>query len=233
MSRRSPSTPATFGIFAAILIGFGIEILTGAWRNGNVLAKLGAIVPGLIRYEHEYWRLITAMFLHGDGTVRGTLLHLGFNLLALWQIGRLYEMMFGTKRFLLIYFAAGLVASITSYLSLPMNHSSVGASGALFGIFGAFFFSIRRSPRFRNERWAQSIVQQLLFWLVANLVIGFTIPQIDMGAHIGGLVAGLILGAILPHKQPPMPPSQAVIDVTPTSSFAAPGADPEERRDGH
>ncbi|HEX6641564.1 MAG TPA: rhomboid family intramembrane serine protease, partial [Thermoanaerobaculia bacterium] len=79
---------------------------------------------------------------------------------------------------------------------------------------GAFIFSIRRSPRWRNERWARGVVQQLMFWMIANIVIGFMIPQIDMAAHIGGLVTGLILGATLSQKKPPVPPSQAVIDVS-------------------
>ena len=211
--------PATLLLFIAIVIGFGVEIATGAWKNGDLLAELGAIVPSEIVHDGEYWRLLSAMFLHGDGTPRGGLLHLGVNLYALWQLGRLYEIMFGTRRFLMIYFVTGIAASITSllrYMLLHQDGASVGASGAIFGVLGAFIFSIRRSPRWRNERWARSIVQQLLFWIVVNIAIGLTVPQIDMAAHIGGLVVGLLLGATLPQKEPPVPPSQAVIDVTPS-----------------
>jgi len=213
------SATATYLIFGAILLGFAIEVVTGAWKDYVKLAYLGAIVPSLVIDHGQYWRLLTAMFLHGDGTVQGDLLHLGMNLWALWQLGRLYEMMFGTRRFVLIYFVTGIAASITSLLRYTLLHqegASVGASGAIFGILGAFIFSIRRSPRWRNERWAKSIVQQLMFWIVANVLIGFRIPQIDMAAHLGGLVAGLLLGAFLPQREPPMPPSQAVIDVTPS-----------------
>ncbi|MFL6248186.1 MAG: rhomboid family intramembrane serine protease [Thermoanaerobaculia bacterium] len=216
MTQRAP---ATLLLFIAIVIGFGVEIATGAWQDGELLAKLGAIVPSYIIDRHEYWRLLSAMFLHGDGTIRGGLLHIGLNLWVLWQLGRLYEVMFGTRRFLLIYFVTGLAASLTSlmrYVLLQHEGSSVGASGAIFGVIGAFIFSIRRSPRFRNERWARGIVQQLLFWIVVNIAIGLTVPQIDMAAHVGGLVTGLILGATLPQREPPLPPSQAVIDVTPT-----------------
>jgi rhomboid protease GluP len=212
MNHRHPSSPATLLLMGAILVGFGIEIYTGAWRDWRTLAELGAIVQPYVIHDGEYWRLLTAMFLHGDGTIRGDLLHLGMNLYALWQLGRLYEMMFGTRRFVLIYFVSGIAASITSLLHDA--GASVGASGAIFGILGAFIFSIRRSPRWRNERWARSVVQQLMFWMIANIVIGFMIPQIDMAAHIGGLVTGLILGATLPQKEPPLPPSQAVIDVS-------------------
>jgi rhomboid protease GluP len=218
MTGRRAAT-ATYLIFGAILLGFVIEIATGAWKDFVKLAYLGAIVPSLVIDHGEYWRLLSAMFLHGDGTVRGTLLHLGVNLWALWQLGRLYEMLFGTRRFVLIYFVTGIAASITSlmhYVVLHQEGASVGASGAIFGILGAFIFSIRRSPRWRNERWARSIVRQLLFWIVANIVIGFSVPQIDNAAHLGGLAAGLLLGALLPQREPPLPPSQAVIDVTPT-----------------
>lgn len=214
-----PSSTATYLLVGAILLGFVVEIATGAWKDFVKLAYLGAIVPSFVIDQGEYWRLLTAMFLHGDGSIQGCLLHLGVNLWALWQLGRLYEMMFGTRRFVLIYFVSGIAASITSllrYIVLHQEGASVGASGAIFGILGAFIFSIRRSPRWRNERWAKSIVQQLLFWIVANILIGFRIPQIDMAAHMGGLVAGLLLGALLPQREPPLPPSQAVIDVTPS-----------------
>jgi rhomboid protease GluP len=223
-----PPTPGTKTLAVAIIAGFVIEILTGAWLNPEILREIGAIVPAKVWWEHEYWRLFTAMFLHGDGTIPGDVLHLGMNLFALFQLGTLYELMFGSRRFLVIYFVSGLVASITSALHMPAFGASVGASGAVFGILGAFVFSVRRSPRFRNNRTARSIVAQCVFWAIANVVIGLQIEQIDNAAHIGGLVAGLILGAILPHYEPPPPPAQMVVDVTP---YGGPGASPGARTD--
>lgn len=211
MHRR---TPATNAIFVAILIGFGVEIVTGAWLDGARLAQLGAIVPEYIR-GGEYWRLVTAMFLHGDGTIVGDALHLGMNLLALFQLGSLYEVMFGTKRFVFIYFVTGIAASITSALRLEPFGASVGASGAIFGILGAFVFSVLRSPRWRHERAAKNLVAQCVFWILANIAIGARIPQIDNAAHIGGLIAGLILGAALPHNVKPPNPGNATIEVRP------------------
>jgi rhomboid protease GluP len=211
---RRRGSPATVALIVAILIGFGIEIATGAWTNGRILAELGAILRYDILVEHEYWRLVSAMFLHGDGTVKGTLLHLMMNLWALFQLGTLYEIMFGTRRFLWIYFVTGIVASITSMV--VTGGPSVGASGAIFGLLGAFIFSVRRSPRWRHDRIARSVVKQCLFWAVANIVVTSQIPQIDNAAHIGGLVAGLILGFVLPQPAPPPPsPAQVVIDVRP------------------
>jgi rhomboid protease GluP len=215
MSALRRRTPATKFLLAAILIGFGIEVLTGAWLDGRKLAELGAIAPYFVFIEGEYWRLLTAMFLHGDGTVGGDVLHLLMNLIALFQLGTLYELMFGTKRFTVIYFVTGLVASIVSLL-MPPHGPSVGASGAIFGIMGAFVFSILRSPRFRHERAARGVVNQVVFWALANIVIGMRIPQIDNSAHIGGLVAGLLIGALWPHRVPPPPPTQVVVDVAPS-----------------
>jgi rhomboid protease GluP len=212
-------TPATRAIITAILIGFGVEIYTGAWTHPEQLAELGAVIGEYIFEKGEYWRLLSAMFLHGDGTPRGGILHLALNVIALVQIASLYELMFGARRFLFIYFTSGIIASLTS--AIVNQGPSVGASGALFGILGAFVLSVWRSPRYRHERFARSIVNQLLFWIIANIVIGFQIPQIDISAHLGGLVAGVLLGAILPHRPPPPPPpAQMVIDVRPRDEGA-------------
>jgi rhomboid protease GluP len=185
----------------AIIAIYVLEEVTGPFDGG-------AIQPRAIAHG-QYWRLLTAMFLHGG------LLHIVVNLIALFQLGRLYEAMFGTRRFVFIYFVTGLAASITSWQRLPDWGASVGASGAIFGVLGAFVFSIRRSPRWRHEKWAHNLVAQIIFWIVANIVISLRIPQIDVAAHIGGLVAGLILGALLPHRVPPPPPSRTVVDVQP------------------
>ena len=205
--------PATRFLLLAILAGFVFEVVTGAWKNPGILVRWSNIGELVFQYG-EYWRLLTAMFLHGDGTPKMTILHLAVNALSLAQLGTLFERTFGTWRFVTVYFVAGLLASLSSaYLS---DASSVGASGAIFGIVGAFVTAVRFSPQYRNHRMARSLVNQLVFWTAANLIIGFQIPKIDMSAHIGGLVAGLILGAILPHPpQPPPPPREAVIDVQP------------------
>ena len=201
-------------IVGAILIGFLIEFVTGATHDGDRLVQLGAVIPSVFA-THEYWRFVAAMFLHGDGTVAGNALHLGFNLLAILQLGALYETMFGTRRFLFIYFATGIFASFCSAGRMWLFHAhgaSVGASGAIFGILGAFIFSIRRSPLYGRDAGARSLVPQFLFWVVLNIGIGMRITEIDNSAHIGGLLAGIVLG-LIPHRVPPPPPSNEVVDV--------------------
>jgi rhomboid protease GluP len=200
---RFSRTPSTLGLMIAI----GLVALL-QYRDNAGLLMWGANMP----YEYidgEYYRLLTSMFLHGG------LVHVAMNLFGLYQLGTLYELMFGTRRFLFIYFVTGIAASITSMFRLVPPAYSVGASGAIFGILGAFIFSIRRSPLYRDMRSARGLVAQCVFWAIANIAIGLRIPQIDNAAHVGGLVAGLLLGALLPHRVPPPPPGHVVVDVRP------------------
>jgi rhomboid protease GluP len=204
--------PVTIAILLAIFVVWLAEL-----RDFEEMLDKGAIVPGMLA-RGEFWRIFTAMFLHASW------LHWAANSWALYQLGTLYEAMFGSVRFALIYVVTGAVASIAS--SLFVEYASVGASGAVLGILGAFIFSIRRSPQWRNQPWTKGLISQLMFWAFLNLVLGFSIPHIDNTAHIAGLVSGLLLG-LIPHRVPPPPPGQSVIDVTESS------ADPEVRRDGY
>ncbi len=200
MKRHSP---ITFGLIAVIVVVFGFEMVAGGSKNTQVLYALGAIVPDLFA-TGQYWRLLAAMFLHIG------FLHLFLNLWALYQLGGVFEMLFGSKRFALTYFVSGIAASVAS--AMFTNGLAAGASGAIFGILGALIVAIRRSPRFRHAPWGRGLVQQLVFWAAINIVIGFTAPGIDNAAHIGGFLAGLLLG-FQPHRVAPPPPNEMVIDV--------------------
>jgi len=215
MRRKAPVTTALLVIIAIV---FAFEFLIGGPRNlaaganifiddvnPQLLAAFGAIIGGTLR-RHEYWRLFAAMFLHAS------ILHWAVNSWALYQLGTLYEVLFGSRRFVLIYLATGLCASIASAAHMHANGASVGASGAIFGILGAFIFSIRRSPIYRHQPWTRGLIGQLVFWIVINIAIGASFAFIDNTAHLGGLVSGLLLG-LIPHRVPPPPPRESVIDV--------------------
>lgn len=206
MKFRLSRAPVTAALLAIITIVFVFEWLDGALWNDQILVDMGAIVPGMLE-RHEYWRIVAAMFLHGN------LLHWAANCWALYQLGMLYELMFGSLRFLTFYFITGACASIASSLWMTQG-ASVGASGAILGILGAFIFSIRRSPQWRHEPWTRSLIGQLVFWAVLNIILGFSVAFIDNAAHIAGLVSGLLLG-LIPHRVPPPPPSSRIIDVQP------------------
>ena len=130
-------TPVTTALLVIITIVFGYEAATGAFLSDQRMVDLGAIVPGMLQ-RGEYWRIIAAMFLHGGW------LHWFLNCWALYQLGTLYETLFGSARFALIYFVSGICASIAS--SLYQHGPAVGASGAIFGILGAFLTLIASNP---------------------------------------------------------------------------------------
>jgi rhomboid protease GluP len=200
--KRAPVTAALLIVITAVFI---FEWINGALESDRALVDMGAIIPHMIALGQP-WRAVTGMFLHAG------VLHWAANSWALFQLGALYEVMFGSGRFAFVYFATGIIASIAS--SLVSQGPAVGASGAILGILGAFFFSIKRSPIWRNDRMARSLLPQLLFWAGLNIVLGFQIKNIDNAAHIAGLLSGVILG-FLPHRVPPPPPGNAVVDVTP------------------
>ncbi len=215
MRFRLSRAPGTAAILATITVVFAFEWISGALWDDQKLVEMGAIIPGLLD-RHEYWRIFTAMFLHGN------LLHWAANCWALYQLGMLFEVMFGSVRFLTTYFVTGACASIAS--SLFTHGASVGASGAILGILGAFIFSIRRSPQWRHEPWTRSLIAQLVFWAVLNIILGFSVAYIDNVAHIAGLVSGLILGFI-PHRVTPPPPGGATIEVRPYEDTLPPPQD--------
>ena len=201
--RRAPLTRAILIIIALVYVG---ELF-----DAEGMIEAGGIVHGMMA-AHEYWRLVTSMFLHAPPQTGLGWLHWLANSWAIFQLGTLYEVLFGSKRFALIYFASGICAGIAS--SFHIQTVGVGASGAVFGLLGAFIFSIWRSPQYRHQPWTKSLLGQIVFWTVVNLYIGSQFKFIDNVAHIGGLVAGLLLGFI-PHRVAPVSPGSTVIDVHP------------------
>ncbi|WP_343032368.1 rhomboid family intramembrane serine protease [Arthrobacter yangruifuii] len=136
--------------------------------------------------DSQPWRMLTAAFLHSQGSP----LHIAFNLYALWFLGSSLEPLFGRTRFALLYLISALGGSVgVLYLADPVT-AVVGASGAVFGLFGALFVVIRQR---RGE------LRSLLILVAANLVLGFVVPGIAWQAHVGGLLAGAACAAILAY----------------------------------
>jgi len=135
---------------------------------------------GIAVADGEYYRLLTAAFLHGG------LLHLLFNMLALYLLGPGLEAALGRVRFLALYLLSALGGSVASYALASPIQPSLGASGAIFGLFGATLVISRR---------LRADVGPILVVLGINLVLSFTIPNVDWRAHIGGLVVGAIIAA--------------------------------------
>ena len=182
-------TYAFIGINAAVWLA---QVATGVdgWNPSlDDSIAWGANAAGLTG-NGQWWRLFTAMFLHHG------FLHLAFNLYFLWVVGRICEQVFAPLPYGVIYVASGLFSSLLSMAWHPFG-VGVGASGALFGIFGAFLgFTIRRRDVLPPE-FVKSIRRNALILLGINLVIGLSVPQIDIVGHIAGFVSGLGLGYLI------------------------------------
>lgn len=183
---------ATKVLLVAISAMFVVEIVMGGpgsllqGPDGQTLFDLGAMFPPAVA-NGQYWRLFSAMFLHAG------LLHIGFNAYALWLFGRGIEGSLGRTWFVVLYFVSGFVASAASYAFGPVGALSVGASGAIFGIFGGFIaYNYRRRHTALGAANLRSAVTLIL--LNALLAIGYR--AIDWRAHLGGLVAGLLVGYV-------------------------------------
>jgi rhomboid protease GluP len=192
----SPSTPVTWTLLA---LNIGIFLLMW-WQRRSVVDPAGVFESlqlvtwgsnvGRLTLGGEWWRLFTSMFLHGS------LLHLGFNMLVLYQAGQLAERIFGSLRFTGLYLIAGLCGSLGSVLWNPQVNS-VGASGALFGLVGGLLAFIRREHSGVPPTVVKDLQGSLLPFLLFNLWAGFIYPHTDNAAHIGGLVGGWLAGHLL------------------------------------
>ncbi len=155
----------------------------------QTLVDMGALFGPLTVLKGEWWRLLSAMFLHGGMT------HLLMNMFSLYIVGRGVEMYFDTKSYLSIYFFSGIIGGLVSLYMHPVA-VGVGASGAIFGVFGALagFFLAHRD---RIASHSKAFMKDFGVIIAINLVIGLSIPSIDVSAHIGGLVVGFIGGFAL------------------------------------
>ncbi len=135
--------------------------------------------------DGAYWQLLTSMFTHVE------LWHVGFNMLALWLFGPQLESVLGRVRFLALYLLSGLVGSAFVYWLTPVNSETLGASGAIFGLFGGYLLVALKMRR---------NVSQMLVLLGINAFITFTVPNVSWQGHLGGLVGGVLIGAILVYS---------------------------------
>lgn len=177
-SAATKNAPAVVGIIAITTISFFAQQLIG---NDYTLRL--ASIPQLIALG-EWWRLFTPVLVHAG------IFHVAMNMFVLYIYGQNAEEAFGSIRFLAIYVASALTGSAFSY-AFGGGNASVGASGAVFGVVGALIVYLynRRSSQFIAVH-----LRGMLTFLALNAVIGFVLPNIDVMAHLGGLVGGALLG---------------------------------------
>lgn len=196
-----PNLVTTLLVAINVIVYLILAIMGGSIINipDNVLVQFGA-QTGQTIVAGQYWRIITAMFIHFS------ILHIALNMLSLFLVGRAVEVMYGKWRYLAIYMLSGIIGGIVTFFftQLPTLSSEVniaaGASGAIFGVFGAIgiFFIVNRRAL---GAYGNGAIGQWIFWLGLNLIWGFSTPGIGILDHIGGLVAGLVLGLIFMPRQ--------------------------------
>jgi len=167
---------ATWSLLAVIIVTYIAQLVSGGWVTQALLYW----PPWTIV---EPWRMVTSLFVHSETSV----FHILFNGYSLWVLGMVMERLIGSGRFLGLFFTAGLGGSL-SVLWLAPTQAVIGASGAIFGLFGALLV-IQRIYGVTNP--------QLVIVLVLNLVLGFVVPGISWQAHIGGLAVGVLVGWLL------------------------------------
>ena len=144
---------------------------------------------------HQYWRLLASCFLHFG------IIHIGMNMYVLFQIGPFIEVTFGRVRYLLVYLIAGLLGSVTSVVVHPVAVGA-GASGAIFGLYGAVFAFLLRNRSTLDPAATKSIARSAGIFVFYNVVYGSVSRGTDLSAHFGGLVAGFLAGLALTPPRP-------------------------------
>ena len=164
-----------------VLVGLG-SLFGGGGASSGSLTDNGGLSEHFIA-EGEYWRLVTAGFLHAG------LFHLLTNMLSLWILGSIIEPAVGTWRFAVIYFVSLLCGSFGALLMSP-DSITVGASGAIFGLLAS-------AAVVAWNRGFSLMESGLGIWIGLNLLITFTVPNISIGGHVGGLIGGAIVTLLL------------------------------------
>ena len=163
------------GPSTSVLVRLGASLGYACTRTGDLIG-IGA---------GEQWRLFTAIFLHAG------LIHLAMNGYALWAFGNIVEQELGKTRFMLIFLIGGLFASVASFTFGVHNVPGVGASGAIFAVFGAF---VGYSWRRRDLAFYAGRIRNAITLIIINAVFSLSVPGIDWRAHAGGFVGGLVMG---------------------------------------
>jgi len=186
------SAPAVLVLILFNVLVFLFEISVGDWNDPEVLHRIGALEPYAVVVQGEYWRLFTALFLHGG------FLHLGFNLFALYVLGPPLERSIGTIRFLACYLISGLASSTgvvaLNVIGLVQVSQLIGASGCIMGIVGAWAGFLLRH---HHAPLAKRRLANIALIVAIQIAFDLSTPQVSMAAHLCGLIAGFFLGLIL------------------------------------
>ena len=198
---EAPVSPAVYApgkpIFTTGLIGLNVLVFLAMLISGlSVIDPTAEQVLhwganfGPLTESGQWWRLLTACFLHFG------ILHIGFNMYVLYQVGYFTERLYGGVRYLALYLIAGVGGNVVG-LFLHPNVVAAGASGAIFGVYGGLLAYLLRYRGVVNRQAAKAMSRSVFIFLGYNLFYGLADRHTDLTAHIGGLVTGFLVGIIL------------------------------------
>jgi membrane associated rhomboid family serine protease len=194
-------TPATYVIIAICVLAFLGELAAGGTSSldggGKLIRDYGLFGPAVA--DGEQYRIVTSAFLHAG------LLHLGLNMFVLYFLGTLLEPAVGTARFVAIY-AVSILGGSFLVLLIDPDQLTVGASGGIFGLMAAAFLIAR-------HRGLDQLASQLGFFVIINLVFTFSISNISIGAHLGGLAGGALAGLLITMVERRRPPNAQLLEI--------------------
>lgn len=195
LNAATPSTWVTNGLLFLNIGVFAIATLLGvsvlAPQAGQLLDLGGNYLPAT---REQPWRLLSSTFLHAG------IIHIGFNMWALRDMGQIAERFYGNWQFLLLYLVSGLFGSLASLYFSASHSVSVGASGAIFGVAGAILAAVYTKPGKMPRELVRHMRRALGIFVAYALFMGFTVSFIDNSAHIGGLVSGFLMGVLLVER---------------------------------
>ena len=192
--RRQPQAVCTTGLIVINVLVFFLLSLRGDTESGYFMLQYGAMYEPLVTEGHEYYRLITSLFLHFG------IQHLLNNMVMLGALGYQLENEIGRIRFLLIYFISGIGGNLCS-LYWNVSHGeqiiSAGASGAIFGLMGALLYIVAVN----RGRLGRLSGRGMLIMVALSLYFGLTSSGVDNSAHVGGLICGILITVLLYRRK--------------------------------
>lgn len=197
MTSPGRGAPAVWALIVINAMMFVVEIFMGGATNSHTLDLLGALEPKAVLVRHEYWRLLTALFLHYG------LLHIAINLYALYLLGPELERLIGSFKFTVSYLIAGLGSSVGVVLARAFDFNQadqlVGASGCIMGVIGV---SAGLLLRHRRSPIAGRRLRDIIVIVILQTAFDLWTPQVSLSAHLSGFATGLLVGVVLAARRP-------------------------------
>lgn len=195
--KKLGETKVTTGLMLVNIAVFILMTLTGGSENINNLIRYGAMVKPLVHYG-QWWRIFTAAFIHIG------FFHIMFNMYFLYNIGPLFERLYGSVNFLIIYLLAGIMGNLFTYAFGEVSTVSAGASTSLYGMFG---LAMGLMINYKDDAVLRGLGASFISIIVINVLYSLLAPGIGIQGHLGGFLGGVLLAGIFPviNRDLPLP----------------------------